>query len=140
MSAPLLCPRCGSDEVMPRVRIVERGDDGMRHEVQAEVLRRPNALLFKRPERVNLTARVCSACGYAELYVDSPGALFRAHLEADANPAVSAGEELERTREALADSQMRLAELEEKLAFLEQLIERKQSPAALPPAHADGEA
>jgi hypothetical protein len=133
MPVPLVCPRCGSDEVMPRVRIVERGDDGMRHEVQAEVLRRPNALIFKRPERVDLTAKVCSACGFVELYVESPGALFRAHLEADANPAVSAGEELERTREALADSQMRLAELEEKLAFLEQLIEGKQSPGALPP-------
>jgi hypothetical protein len=118
---------------MPRVRIVERGDVGMRHEVQAEVLRRPNALIFKRPERVDLTARVCSACGFVELYVESPGALFRAHLEADANPAVSAGEELERTREALAESQTRLEQLEEKLAFLEQLIEGKQSPGALPP-------
>jgi hypothetical protein len=109
----------------------------MRHEVQAEVLRRPNALIFKRPERVDLTAKVCSACGYVELYVESPGALFRAHLEADANPAVSAGEELERTREALADSQMRLAELEEKLAFLEQLIEGKQSLGALPPGRSE---
>jgi hypothetical protein len=133
MPVPLVCPRCGSDEVMPRVRIVERGDDGMRHEVQAEVLRRPNALIFKRPERVDLTARVCSACGFVELYVESPGALFRAHLEADANPAVSAGEELERTREALAESQTRLEQLEEKLAFLEQLIEGKQSSDALPP-------
>jgi predicted nucleic-acid-binding Zn-ribbon protein len=140
MSAPLLCPRCGSDEVMPRVRIVERGDDGMRHEVQAEVLRRPNARLFKRPERVNLTARVCSACGYAELYAESPGALYRAQLEADADPSISAGEELERTREALADSQIRLGELEQKLAFLEQVIERKQPPAALPPARPDGDA
>ncbi|HTK46994.1 MAG TPA: hypothetical protein VL328_03325 [Gemmatimonadaceae bacterium] len=137
MPVPLVCPRCGSDEVIPRVRVVERGDDGMRHEVQAEVLRRPNALIFKRPERVDLTAKVCSACGYVELYVESPGALFRAHLEADANPAVSAGEELERTREALADSQMRLAELEEKLAFLEQLIEGKQSLGALPPGRSE---
>ena len=128
----LLCSRCGSDEVMPRVRVVERGEDGVRHDLQAEVLRRPNALLFKRAERVNLTARVCSACGYTELYVDAPGTLYRAYLQADANPAVSAMEELERTREALADSQIRLGELEEKLAFVEQLIERKQPPAALP--------
>jgi hypothetical protein len=125
---------------MPRVRIVERGEDGMRHELQAEVLRRPNALLFKRPERANVTARVCGACGYAELYVDVPDALYRAHLQADANPAVSAMEELERTREALADSQARLGELEEKLAFVEQLIERKEAPTALPRRRPDGEA
>jgi hypothetical protein len=40
-------------------------------------------------------------------------------------------EELERTREALADSQIRLGELEEKLAFVEQLLEQKP-PKALP--------
>jgi hypothetical protein len=132
MPEPLLCSRCGSDEVMPRVRVVERGDDGMRHDVQAEVLRRPNALLFKRPERVNLTARVCSACGYTELYADTPAALYKAYLQADANPAVSAVEELERTREALAESQIRLGELEEKLAFVEQLLERDRPRPALP--------
>ena len=132
MPDPLLCPRCGSDEVMPRVRVVERAEDGLRHDLQAEVVRRPNALLFKRPERVNLTARVCGACGFTELYVDAPTALYRAYLEADANPAVSALEELERTREALADSQMRLGELEEKLAFVEQLIGKNQQLPALP--------
>jgi len=140
MPDPVLCPRCGSAEVMPRVRVVERAEDGMRHDLQAEVVRRPNALLFKRPERVNLTARVCGACGFTELYVDAPAALYRAYLQADANPAVSAMEELERTREALADSQLRLGELEEKLAFVEQLIERKQPPAALPPGRTDPEA
>jgi hypothetical protein len=132
MPNPLLCLRCGADEVMPRVRVVERGDDNIRYELQAEVLRRPNALVFKRPERVNLTARVCSACGFTELYVDAPAALYRAYLQADSNPSVSAGEELERTREALAESQIRLSELEEKLAFVEQLLERDRAPTALP--------
>ena len=140
MPDPLVCPRCGSDEVMSPVRVVERAEDGMRHELQAEVLRRPNALLFKRPERVNLTARVCGACGYTELYVDAPAALYRAYLQADSNPAVSAMEELERTREALVESQTRLGELEEKLAFVEQLIERKQPPDALPPGRPGTEA
>ena len=51
MPDPLVCPRCGSDEVMPRVRVVERAEDGLRHDLQSEVVRRPNALLFKRPER-----------------------------------------------------------------------------------------
>ena len=132
MPDPLLCRRCGSDEVMPRVRVVERGEDGYRHDLQVEVQRRPNAMFFKRPERANLTARVCAACGHTELYVDAPGALYTASLEAVSNPAVSAIEELERTREALADSQIRLGELEEKLAFVEQLLERDRPPKALP--------
>lgn len=132
MPDSLRCPRCSSDEVMPRVRVVERGEDGYRHDLQVEVLRRPSAVFFKRPERINLTARVCGACGYTELYVDAPGALYTAYLQADSSPAVSAMEELERTREALADSQIRLGELEEKLAFVEQLLERDQPPKALP--------
>lgn len=132
MPDPLRCPRCSSDEVIPRVRVAERGDDNMRYDLQVEVQRRPNAMFFKRPERADLTARVCCACGYAELYVDAPGALYAAYLQADSGQAVSAMEELERTREALADSQIRLGELEEKLAFVEQLLERDQPRKALP--------
>ena len=128
----LHCARCGADEVMPRVRVAERGADDMRHDLQVVIQRRPNAMFFKRPERANLTARVCGACGYTELYVDAPLALYAAFLQADSNPAVSAKEELERTREALAESQIRLGELEEKLAFVEQLLERDRLPKALP--------
>src|SRR5215211_5619344 len=124
MPDPLRCARCGSDEVMPRVRVAERGDDNMRYDLQVEIQRRPNAVFFKRPQRADLTARVCGACGYTELYVNAPGELYTAFLQADSSSAVSASEELERTREALAESQIRLGELEEKLAFVEQLLER----------------
>ncbi len=41
-------------------------------------------------------------------------------------------EELDRTREALAESQIKLAELEEKLAFVEKLLERDRPQTALP--------
>jgi hypothetical protein len=136
MPDSLLCLRCGSDQVIPRVRVVDRDEGGTRQALQVEVQRRPNAMLFKRPERADITARVCAACGYAELYVDAPRALYSAYVQADANPTVSAMEELERTREALAESQIRLGELEEKLAFVEQLLERDQPPSALPNATA----
>ena len=132
MPEPLLCRRCGSEEVMPRVRVAERGADDMRHDLQVEVQLRPNARFFKRPQRVDLTARVCGACGYTELYAESPDVLYMAYLQADSSSAVSAKEELERTREALAESQLRLGDLEEKLAFLEQLLERDKPPKSLP--------
>ena len=132
MPDSLRCARCSSDEMIPRVRVAERGDDNMRYDLQVEVQRRPNAMFFKRAERADLTARVCCACGYTELYVDAPGALYAAYLQADSGQAVSAMEELERTREALADSQIRLGELEEKLAFVEQLLERDRPQKALP--------
>ena len=132
MPDPLLCTRCGSDAVIPRVRVSERGDDNIRFDLEVEVKRRPNAVFFKRPERSPLWAQVCGVCGHVELYADAPGALYAAHLQADGSPTVSTLEELERTREALADSQIRLKELEEKLAFVEQLLEPGRPKAALP--------
>ena len=132
MPTPLTCIRCGSDEVIPRVRIVERGDGNTRYDLQLEVQRRPNAVLFKRPERSSLSALVCGACGFTELYAEAPRVLYGAYVQADTSPAVSALDELARTREALADSQIRLHELEEKLNFVEQLLERDQPPPALP--------
>lgn len=126
MSDPLVCTRCGSQSVIPRVRVVERGEDGTRRDVQLEIRRRPRALFFKRPARATLMARLCADCGHVEVYADAPRALYTAWLEAEADPTVSAVEELEQTREALADSQMRLQELEAKLALVEQLLERRQ--------------
>jgi len=131
MPDPARCMRCGSDAIIPRVRVLDRDDGGM-HDLRVEVQRRPNAMLFKRPERSKISALVCGACGYAELYVETPSALYGAYLQAEASPTVSALEELERTREALADSQLKLQELEEKLAFVEQLIEPRLPDSTLP--------
>ena len=132
MTEPLTCSKCGATSVIPRLRVVERSEDGSRHDVQLEVLRRPTAMFFKRPERSALFARVCADCGYVEVYADTPRTLYAAWLEAEANPAFSAVEELEQTRDALADSQLRLHELEEKLALVEKLLERGQSEPPRP--------
>ena len=132
MPERLRCIRCGSEDLIPRARVTERGDGNQRYDLEAEVQRRPNAVLFKRAERSDLWARVCGTCGYVELFVDAPGALYSAYLQADASPAVSALEELERTREALAESQIRLGELEEKLDFVQRLLETNPPPKSLP--------
>lgn len=122
MPTPPPCTRCGADAVIPHVRVVDRGDGNYRRDLEVEVHRRPNAILFKRPERSMITARVCGACGHVELFAETPRALYAAYQQADASPTVSAQEELARTREALADSQIRLHELEGKLAFVEKLL------------------
>jgi hypothetical protein len=108
--------------------VVERAEDGIRRDVQLEIQRRPKAMFFKRPERSTLLARVCGDCGHVELFADAPSAVYTAWLEAEASPTVSAVEELEDTREALADSQIRLQELEQKLALVESMLERQSAP------------
>lgn len=127
----LICTSCGSNEVIPRVRVVDRTDSGY-FDLQVEVQRRPNAMIFKGAVRSNVFAQLCGACGHLEFFADMPRALYTASVQADPSTAVSALEELERTREALADSQIQLHELEEKMAFLEKLLDRRESPKSLP--------
>ena len=129
----ITCASCGSNEVIPRVRVVDRTDSGY-SDLQVEVQRRPNAMLFKGAVRSNVFAQLCGACGHLEFFADMPRALHAAYVQADPSTAVSAMEELERTREALADSQIQLHELEAKMAFLEQILERKEQPMSLPKA------
>ena len=129
----ITCTSCGSSDVIPRVRVAAKGDGGY-YGLQAEVQRRPNAKLFKGVERSNVFAQLCGDCGHLEFFADMPRALYAVYQQADSGAAVSALEELERTRDALAESQIQLHELEEKLAFLEQLIERKEAPRSLPKA------
>lgn len=131
MPDAMACAKCGSESMIPRLRVIERGEDGARHDVHLEMQRRPKAMFFKRPERSMLWARVCGDCGHVDLYAEAPRALYTAWLEAETNPGISAAEELEQTRDALADSQLRLQELEEKLALVEKLLERQQQDPPL---------
>ena len=75
--------------------------------------------------------RCCSSAELGLFLFPGPSACARAFAER-LIPLGASGEELEQTREALADSQIRLHELEEKLALVEELLERHQPPRALP--------
>lgn len=75
------CPKCGSSEVVPSVRVLDRGDGNWTSDLQVAVDAKPDALLFKGRQKSSLTARVCSACGYAELYATDPQALLAAYRE-----------------------------------------------------------
>lgn len=131
MTSRAQCNRCGSADIIPRARVADR-DGGGWYDLQIEVRRRPNALIFKGAQRSSVVAQVCGACGYVELFVETPGTIYDAYVRADAGPDVSAAEELERTREALADSQIQLHDLEKKLEFLETLLAGREPSKALP--------
>ena len=73
------CPKCGSSEVVRDVRIMDRGhgsaDAG---DLSAVVYGNPQAWIFKGKVRIELSACVCSGCGYTELYASNPAALLEA--------------------------------------------------------------
>ncbi|HVK09857.1 MAG TPA: hypothetical protein VM597_13865 [Gemmataceae bacterium] len=73
------CPRCGSDKVIPDLPLAvdvhtADGPGGGSADVRLEG--RPQAWIFKDPAYGGLTARVCGACGHAELYARNFRALY----------------------------------------------------------------
>jgi hypothetical protein len=54
---------------------IDRGDSNAQHEMSVATFRRPQALIFKERQMTTLSAWVCAACGYVELYADDPAAI-----------------------------------------------------------------
>ena len=66
------CPKCGSDKIMPNVRIVYQDRYGGSVEVSLEMYKDPEAVLFKGACRDPLRAQVCGECGLTELFANRP--------------------------------------------------------------------
>lgn len=77
------CQKCGSDKIIRRVHLKDRGGHGnFAEELTARMFRNPGALFFKGAEKSVLRAEVCGACGYVELYVKDPESLWSAYEDA----------------------------------------------------------
>ncbi|WP_412070514.1 hypothetical protein [Rubrivirga sp. IMCC43871] len=79
------CLKCGSDAMVPGVRVVDRGQNNHRHDSELGLQVRPDAVIFKREVRVGTWSQVCGDCGFVELYADDPAALWDAHIDRLAN-------------------------------------------------------
>lgn len=77
------CPKCGSAAVVRGVRVMDRGhgstDAG---DLSLAAYDNPRAWVFKGKVTTPLSACVCAACGYTELYATDPMALAAAAAEA----------------------------------------------------------
>ena len=79
--ASLKCGRCGSEKVMPDLRIRDRYEAGMGQNLEVEVQGNPDALIFKQAHREALKATVCGECGNVGLSVENPQALWKIYSE-----------------------------------------------------------
>ena len=71
------CPKCKSTSVIADARVRDRGDlPNMAQELEISTYRNPDALVFKETRLSKVSAWVCSACGYIELYADDPRTLL----------------------------------------------------------------
>ena len=60
--ATMKCPRCGSENIMPNLRIRDRYDAPIGQDIAVEIESNPNALIFKGAHREALRATVCGEC------------------------------------------------------------------------------
>ena len=70
------CPKCESDRVIPDVQILDHGQ--WMGQLTARVDANPDAIVFKGAMTSQLLGRVCGECGFVELFVQNPGALYNA--------------------------------------------------------------
>ncbi len=64
------CSKCKSTKIIPKVRMVDRGE----YDVAGDL-----TVIFKNIPPGSLRAWICGACGYVETYVDNPGELYDAY-------------------------------------------------------------
>lgn len=74
------CTKCGSVRVMPDVQIFDQGQYSDGH-LKARIDTKPEALMFKGTITSPLRGHVCGDCGYVELFVENPAALYEAWLK-----------------------------------------------------------
>ena len=79
--ASMKCGRCGSEKVMPDLRIRDRYEAGMGQDLEVEVQGNPDALIFKQAHREALRATVCGECGNVGFSVENPQALWNTYSE-----------------------------------------------------------
>lgn len=72
------CGRCGSEKVMPNLRIRDRYTA---EDLEVEVESNPNAMIFKKAHKEALRATVCGECGNVGLSVENPEALWEAYTK-----------------------------------------------------------
>ena len=79
--ATMKCPRCGSENIMPNLRIRDRYERGLGQDLEVVVEANPGALIFKQSHREALRATVCGECGNVGLSVENPKGLWETYSQ-----------------------------------------------------------
>ena len=66
------CPKCGGTHIIADAVMVDRDSQAGHKEMTAATFRKPAGLIFKGKQDTTVSAWVCAACGYLELYADHP--------------------------------------------------------------------
>ena len=72
------CPKCGSGDVIPNVRV---HGDFRDHKLMVEIVENPEAWVDKGVHESILTSNMCGQCGFVELYAKNPAELLKAYRQ-----------------------------------------------------------
>lgn len=75
----VVCAACGSEKMMTDVRVVDYWDHGLRRDLALEMVKNPDAWIFKGTKQGILKATVCGDCGRVEMKVDNPHELWEVY-------------------------------------------------------------
>ena len=70
------CPKCESFRIIADATVVDR-DRSYNRDLSVATYRNKEALIFTGKQETRLSAWVCAACGYTELYAAQPLALVQ---------------------------------------------------------------
>jgi hypothetical protein len=79
MSETIKCKACGSNKVIPEVKITDHGFMDDNHNLAIEIHAKPKALLFKNTKKGELNATICCDCGNVDLVINNPDELWEAY-------------------------------------------------------------
>jgi predicted nucleic-acid-binding Zn-ribbon protein len=77
------CPNCGCTEIIINARILDKregGDDELRVAVDGK----PNAFIFTDTSYGEMTACICSDCGFTEIYTANARELYQKSVRSQA--------------------------------------------------------
>jgi predicted nucleic-acid-binding Zn-ribbon protein len=66
-----VCPKCSCVEIIKDAKVLDKGHYSVETELQIATDKNPEALWFKGRKRTNVSAWVCTECGYIEFYADA---------------------------------------------------------------------
>lgn len=79
------CSKCNSDKIIPKAKVIDRGDYNSEGDLVVAIDENPDALIFKERFRTTTIAKVCGNCGFIEFYANNPNELYQAYQNQLAN-------------------------------------------------------
>lgn len=79
-----VCPECGSTDILPDLRIADRGHNNLAsYNLSIAIFEQPATMLgvslWQSESMVPLRAWICAACGYTALFATEPNKLLQVY-------------------------------------------------------------